>query len=126
MVFRVVLFINSGDVRPKNRRKLLKEDLPVNNTNTQETQTTTSNQNSTQTLDATKPLFTKDDVANMTPGEIINYVYVSMPQNIDAQTKEALLQRADELRKDAQTGKDVQERARQILRSIGSNIDIGL
>lgn len=113
-------------MRPKNRRKLLKEDLPVNNTNTQETQTTTSNQNSTQTLDATKPLFTKDDVANMTPGEIINYVYVSMPQNIDAQTKEALLQRADELRKDAQTGKDVQERARQILRSIGSNIDIGL
>ena len=62
----------------------------------------------------------------MSPGEVINYVYVNMPQNIDSETKQALLNRAEQLRKDAETGKDVQERARQILRSIGSNIDIGL
>lgn len=116
----------------KHRRQFLKEDLPVaNNTNTTTNQeeSTTQNQTTDQGTvlnDPNKPLFTKEDVAKMTPGEIINYVYVSMPPNIDPQTKEALMARADELRRDAETGKDVKSRARQILRSIGSNIDIGL
>lgn len=113
----------------KYRRKLLKEDLPVANNTQQATQQTTtdqSQQQTTNTYDPNKPLFNKDDVEQMSPGEVINYVYVNMPQNIDAETKQALLNRADQLRKDAETGKDVQERARQILRSIGANIDIGL
>lgn len=108
---------------------MLKEDLPVaNNTQQQEQQNQQQNTETTgqDIVDQNKPLFTKDDVDKMSPGEIINYVYVSMPQNIDAETKQALLSRADQLRRDAETGKDVQERARQILRSIGSNIDIGL
>lgn len=70
--------------------------------------------------------FTKDDVDKMTPGEIINYVYVSMPTNIDPETKRALLLRADQMRNDAQAQRDVKERARQILRGVGSNINIGL
>ena len=110
------------------RRRLLKEDLPVAN-NTQQVnqqQTTETDTNTTGELDTNKPLFTKDDVEKMTPGEIINYVYVSTPQNIDAETKQALLARADQLRRDAETGKDVQERAKQILRSVGSTVDIGL
>ena len=113
----------------KYRRKLLKEDLPVANNTQQATQQTTtdqSQQQTTNTYDPNKPLFNKDDVEQMSPGEVINYVYVNMPQNIDSETKQALLNRAEQLRKDAETGKDVQERARQILRSIGSNIDIGL
>lgn len=118
----------------KHRRQLLKEDLPVANTQqqtqgTQETQTTeqsTEQNQETETLDTNKPLFSKEDVEKMSPGEIINYVYVAMPPNLDADTKQALLARADQLRKDAETGKDVQDRARAIMRSIGSNIDIGL
>lgn len=114
----------------KHRRQLLKEDLPVA-TNTQQEQQTTTTQTTdqsteTQEVDPNKPLFTKDDVEKMSPGEIINYVYVNMPQNIDAETKQALMNRADQLRRDAETGKDVKERARQIMRSIGSNIDIGV
>lgn len=73
-----------------------------------------------------KVAFTKDDVDKMTPGEIVNYVYVSTPSNIDPETKRALLARADQLRSDAQAQRDVKERARQILRSVGSNINIGL
>ena len=113
----------------KYRRKLLKENLPVANNTQQTTQQATtdqSQQQTTNTYDPNKPLFNKDDVEQMSPGEVINYVYVNMPQNIDSETKQALLNRAEQLRKDAETGKDVQERARQILRSIGSNIDIGL
>ena len=113
----------------KHRRQLLKEDLPVANTQqqtqgTQETQTT--DPQNTENPDPNKPLFSKEDVEKMSPGEIINYVYVAMPPNLDADTKQALLARADQLRKDAETGKDVQDRARAIMRSIGSNIDIGL
>ena len=112
----------------KHRRRLLKEDLPVatNNTQQAEQQQSTTDTNTAGELDPNKPLFTKDDVEKMSPGEIINYVYVNTPQNIDAETKQALLARADQLRKDAETGKDVQERARQILRSVGSTVDIGL
>lgn len=73
-----------------------------------------------------KMAFTKDDVDKMTPGEIINYVYVSTPTNLDPETKQALLNRADQLRSDAQAQKDVKERAKQILRSVGSTIDIGV
>lgn len=118
-------------VNKKFGRKLLKEDLPVATNTQQQTQANTNTTQTNQTtgqdvIDQNKPLFTKDDVEKMSPGEIVNYVYVNMPQNIDAETKQALLNRADQLRKDAETGKDVQERARQILRSIGSNIDIGL
>lgn len=65
---------------------------------------------------------TAEDVAKLTPGEVINYVYVNVPQNIDAATKRALLARADQLRKDADVGKDVEERAKQILRSVGSTV----
>ena len=114
----------------KYRRRLLKEDLPVATNTTQQVnqqqQTTETDTNTAGVVDPNKPLFTKDDVEKMSPGEIINYVYVSTPQNIDAETKQALLARADQLRKDAETGKDVQERARQILRSVGSTVDIGL
>lgn len=114
----------------QHRRQFLKEDLPVA-TNLQQTTDTTqtteqSTETETQAVDPNKPLFTKDDVEKMSPGEIINYVYVNMPKNIDADTKQALMNRADQLRRDAETGKDVKERARQIMRSIGSNIDIGL
>ena len=112
----------------KHRRQLLKEDLPVANTQqqTQATEQSTEQNQETEPLDPNKPLFSKEDVEKMSPGEIINYVYVAMPPNLDADTKQALLARADQLRKDAETGKDVQDRARAIMRSIGSNIDIGL
>lgn len=117
--------------RRVHKRRLLKEDLPVGQAAPQQTQsattgTTDQTQQNAGEVDTNKPLFTKEDVANMSPGEIINYVYVSMPQNIDPATKQALLDRAADIRKDAETGKDVQDRARAIMRSIGSNVDIGL
>lgn len=71
-----------------------------------------------------QPALTAEDVAKLTPGEVINYVYVNVPQNIDAATKRALLARADQLRKDADVGKDVEERAKQILRSVGSTVKL--
>lgn len=78
----------------------------------------TQNTGTVQTDDENQTQFTADDVANMTPGDVLNYVYVNPPQNIDMQTKQALLKRADEIRKDADAGKDVKQRAEEILKSI--------
>lgn len=69
---------------------------------------------------------TRADVEKLSAGQIVNYVYVKMPTEIDPDAKALLLQRADQLRKDAEADKDTKERAKQILQAIGSNIDIGL
>lgn len=91
--------------------------------NNNQQQTDTNNQTVNGEAEQ-QPAFTAQDVAKLTPGEVINYVYVNVPQNIDAATKQALLARADQLRKDADAGKDVEERAKQILRSVGATIDL--
>lgn len=82
----------------------------------------TNNQNTNQNMnvgDDNEPAkLTVDDVANLSPGEVINYVYVNIPNNLDPQVKQALLNRADEIRKDAEAGKETKQRAEQILNSI--------
>lgn len=91
--------------------------------NNQEEQNDTANQ-TTNGEPQQQPALTAEDVAKLTPGEVINYVYVNVPENIDAVTKQALLARADQLRKDADVGKDVEERAKQILRSVGATVKL--
>lgn len=119
--------INNGVNRAKLNRqrlisKLIKEEAaaaamtPSAMNNNQE-QTDATNQN-VGVQDETQGQITADDVANMTPGQVINYVYVNMPENIDAATKQALLNRADQIRKDAEARKDTKQRAEQILNSI--------
>lgn len=115
-------------IRTKKKTKKLFEDAVSlagygqQQDNTQQ-QTNTSNQTVNGEAEQ-QPALTAEDVAKLTPGEVINYVYVNVPQNIDAVTKQALLARADQLRKDADVGKDVEERAKQILRSVGSTIQL--
>lgn len=114
------------------RRRRLFEDvpatLPIPETGTEEAKTPENDNNEEQPIDDTeeesKAPFTADDVKKMTDGEIINYVYVSVPENIDAMTKQALLQRADELRRKADAGQDIEQRAKQILRSVRSTVDL--
>lgn len=90
--------------------------------NNQQQQQNQTNTQGTDNPDEIK--ITANDVEKMTPGEVINYLYVNTPKNIDPLTKQALLTRADQLRRDADAGKDIETRAKEILRSVGSNIQL--
>ena len=68
--------------------------------------------------------FTADDVEKMNAGEVINWLYVNPPDNLDPQTKNALLDRADKLRQEAEANKNIKDKAKEIMRSVGMSLDL--
>lgn len=111
-------------------RRLFEDGAPAatavpNNNNNQEN--ISNNLNNTTTngeADLNKVPFTVDDVAKMTNGEVINYLYVAPPENIDAATKNALLKRADEIRKNAESDANIKDRAKEIMRTVGLSLEL--
>lgn len=97
---------------------------PNNNNNAEQQNTEETDATTNGEADQNQVPFTADDVAKMTAGEVINYVYVNPPQNLDPQTKNALLDRADQMRKEAESNGNIKDRAKEILRSVGMSLEL--
>lgn len=91
---------------------------------TQNATTDTENQTTNGEPNTTKAPFTAEDVAKMTAGEVINYLYVNTPEGLDPQTKNALLDRADKLRQEAERNNNIKDKAKEIMRSVGLSLEL--
>lgn len=69
-------------------------------------------------LPSTNNPYTIEDVDQMEPDEILNLVYFNIPDNLDISVKNRLAQRADEVRRQRESGQIPQHSAEDIAKKV--------